>query len=93
MDFIEEKTFLQWNGEKLGTIIDRAPKCLPELAGEGIEHCWVYSELFYRLLPLVSKKNKEKFNESARKSVSNSLLTIERFIKLGKMARNCIVAY
>ena len=36
-DFIEEKTMFQWNGEKLGVAIDCAPKCYPEIAGEGIE--------------------------------------------------------
>ena len=32
-DFMNKKTMLQYMGEKLGAIIDRNPKCTPELAG------------------------------------------------------------
>lgn len=34
-DFVNEKTMLQFIGEKLGCIIDRTPKCHPEMAGDG----------------------------------------------------------
>ena len=37
-DLIEEKKMLQQSSEKLGAIVDRAPKYHPELAGEGMEH-------------------------------------------------------
>jgi hypothetical protein len=40
MDFIEEETLLQYHGRQLGVIIDRTPKCHPEMAGEGIEYNW-----------------------------------------------------
>eukprot|EP00978_Attheya_sp_CCMP212_P041040 scaffold230583_cov65-Attheya_sp.AAC.1 len=45
-DFMEEKTLLQTVGEEIGKerginiIIDRSPKCHPEVAGEGIEYTW-----------------------------------------------------
>jgi hypothetical protein len=40
MDFIEEETLLQYHGRQLGVVIDRTPKCHPEMAGEGIEYNW-----------------------------------------------------
>ena len=35
-DFHAELTLLQFHGVKLGAIIDRSPKCHPEIAGKGI---------------------------------------------------------
>ena len=35
-DFTNELTLLQFHGNKLGVVIDRTPKCHPEIAGEGI---------------------------------------------------------
>jgi hypothetical protein len=40
MDFNEEETLLQYHGRWLGVILDRTPKCHPEMAGEGIEYNW-----------------------------------------------------
>ena len=39
-DFVNEITLLQSHIEKLGSSVDRSPKCHPELAGEGIEYVW-----------------------------------------------------
>ena len=40
VDFAEEETLLQYHGRFLGVIVDRTPKCHPEIAGEGIEYDW-----------------------------------------------------
>jgi hypothetical protein len=40
MDFIEEETLLHYHGQLLGAVIDRTPKCHPEMVGEGIEYNW-----------------------------------------------------
>lgn len=51
-DFAEEKTLLQTNSEQIGkkrnmsVLIDRTPKCHPELAGEGIEYTWENAKQF-----------------------------------------------
>ena len=47
-DFVNEPTMLQFMGEKMGVIIDRTPKCTPELAGEGIEYSWACAKGWYR---------------------------------------------
>jgi len=58
MDFVEEETLLQYHGRQLGVIIDRTPKCHPEMAGEGIEYNCGCAKGFYRRLqdPPVSRR-------------------------------------
>ena len=34
-DFQDQETLLMFYGRQLGVIVDRTPKCHPELAGEG----------------------------------------------------------
>ena len=46
-DFMSELTLLQFHGQKLGVVVDRTPKCHPEIAGEGIEYIWSYSKCIY----------------------------------------------
>ena len=43
-DFKEEITLLQYHAQKLGVVLDRSPKCHPEIAGEGIEYAWAFSK-------------------------------------------------
>ena len=38
-DFLNEKSRLEFYGDKLGVMVDSSPKYHPELAGEGIEFC------------------------------------------------------
>lgn len=59
-DFVNELTLLQFHGSRLGAIIDRSPKCHPEIAGEGIEYAWALSKFFIEG-PL-SLKNKQRQN-------------------------------
>ena len=83
---------LQHDGEKLGVIIDRTPKCHPEMAGEGIECVWAMSKLHCRKSPMALKRGKENFRNSARLSMSTeSVLTLERCRKFSKRARRHIV--
>ena len=44
-DFCNELTLLQYHARKLGALVDRSPKCHPELAGEGIEYLWGLAKL------------------------------------------------
>ena len=46
-DFLSELTLLKYHGTKLGVVIDRTPKCHPEMAGEGIKYAWALVKLFY----------------------------------------------
>ncbi len=55
-DFIEEESLLQSNGQKIGAIIDRMPKCHCELAGEGVKYSWACSKNEFRKKPIRQKK-------------------------------------
>ena len=87
-DFMQEITLLQYHGDLLGCIVDRSPKCHPEIAGEGIEYCWGLSKLWYRNAPIELKRTKEKFRDLVRQSTDNStVLHIERVRSCSKKAR------
>ena len=60
-DFVNEKSMLQHIGEKLGLVVDRSPKCTPEIAGEGVEYSWGCGKLYYRKQPMERKKGKKTF--------------------------------
>ena len=60
-DFINELTLLQYHGQKLGVVVDRSPKCHPEIAGEGIEYLWGLSKFWYRRTPIHTKRSKDNF--------------------------------
>jgi len=47
-DFVNEKTLLEQLMEDLGHILEKSPKCHPELAGVGIEYCWGKAKYNYR---------------------------------------------
>jgi hypothetical protein len=79
IDFINEETLLQYHGKALRVLVDRSPKCHPEVAGEGIEHSWGCAKGKYRCLPLADKRRKENFRNSVRECLDRSdVLTIER---------------
>jgi hypothetical protein len=79
MDFIEEEALLQqYHGKTLGGIVDRTPKCHPEVAGEGIKYSWGCSKGKYCCLPLSGKRKKEKFCKSVWQCLNgNEVLTME----------------
>ena len=57
LKFIEEETLLQTNARKMvqhtgHIIVNRTPKCHPELVGKGIEYSWGCSNNYYRRLSL-----------------------------------------
>jgi hypothetical protein len=93
VDFDEEETMLQSMGRKMGALIDRTPKCHPELAGEGIEYSWGCAKNYYQRLPLEENRKKEKFLGSVRKSMSKEVLSQERRVKFSKRAREYIMSY
>ena len=41
-----EVTLLQYHAECLGTILERSPKCHPELAKEGVKYVWEMEKMF-----------------------------------------------
>lgn len=93
MDFVEEETLLQYHGRQLGVIIDRTPKCHPEMAGEGIEYNWGCAKGFYRRLPITEKRSKSKFRESVKKSISRNIMTTERQRMFSRRAQQYMLAY
>jgi hypothetical protein len=62
-DFSTELTLLQFYREKMGVLVDRTPKCHPEIAGEGIEYLWALAKLYYHNQPLSRKRSKKKFRD------------------------------
>ena len=94
LDFAEEETLLQYHGRLLDVIVDRTPKCHPEIAGEGIEYDWACAKLFYRRLKIEEKKTKAKFFESVRKSTDRqTVLTLDRRRLFSQRARRYMLAY
>jgi hypothetical protein len=93
MDFVEEETLLQYHGRQLGVIIDRTPKCHPEMAGEGIEYNWGCAKGFYRCLPITEKRTKNKFCESVKISLSRNIMTTERQQMFSCRVRQYRLAY
>jgi hypothetical protein len=94
IDFIKEETLLQYHGKTLGVIVDRTPKCHPEVAGEGIEYSWGCSKGKYRRLPLSAKRRKDNFRTSVRQCLDrDEVLTVERQRMFSKRARQYMLAY
>jgi len=92
-DFVNEKTMLQHVGEGLGCIIDRSPKCTPEVAGDGIEYDWAMAKLWYRKQDLNKKKGKQKFAELVKRAVSSEVITMERTRAFSRRARLNLLSY
>ena len=93
-DFVNEPTMLQYiGGEKLGIVIDRTPKCSPELAGEGVEYSWACAKGWYRLQPNSKKKTKESFHNLVKECLGPKILSTERVRMFSRRAREYIEAY
>lgn len=93
-DFRNEITLLQYHASKLGVILDRSPKCHPEIAGEGIEYGWAFSKQEYRKLPISLKRTKAKFWELVEKCISNvGVLSLKRMRLCSKRARQYMLLY
>jgi hypothetical protein len=92
-DFVEEESLLQSMGRQMGGIIDRTPKCHPELAGEGIEYSWACVKNKYRLLPLGERRSQDKFKECVKTCLSKTVLTKELIRKNSRRAHEYMCAY
>ena len=93
-DFVSELTLLQYHAQLLGAMVDRTPKCHPELAGEGIEYAWALAKLFYRRQQLNMKRSKTNFINLVRSSTSrDEVLRIEQVRKCSKRAREYMLGY
>ena len=62
-DFANELTLLQYHASLLGVMMERTPKCHPEIAGEGIEYNWALSKSKYRRSPLNEKSSRDSFRK------------------------------
>ena len=93
-DFVEEITLMQYYGNKMGVVVDRTPKCHPELAGEGIEYAWAIAKLFYRKSPIALKRSKSLFQLLVRDSTDNDkVLTIHKIRACSRKARTYMKMY
>jgi len=77
----------------MGGIIDRTPKCHPELVGEGIEYSWACAKNKNRLLPLGERRSRDKFKEYVKTCLSKTILTKELISKNSSRAREYMCAY
>ena len=94
LDFMQEETLLQYHGRMSGVVVDRTPKCHPELAGEGIEYCWGCAKGYYRRLPISKKRGKVNFKAAVKQSLSvETVLTKIRVRMFSWRARQYILAY
>ena len=85
-------------GEKMGmtVVVERSPKCHPELAGEGIEYTWGYSKLCLRRIPISKRRNKKKFMEELKLALSThdgAMITKGIVDKMCARARDYIASY
>ncbi len=78
LDIEEEEMMLQAMGHSLGVLVDRAPKCHPELAGEGIEYFGVMPRITFSSYRW---RKKEKFMGSMKKSLAIEVLNQDHIIK------------
>ena len=93
-DFATERTLLQFHGHKLGVMIDRTPKCHPEIAGEGIEYRSALAKCHYRRSPINKRRTKEKIRGLVLESTnSSSILNIDRVRSCSKKARSYMKLY
>ena len=78
-DFISELTLLQYHSQQLGVVLDRSPKCHPEIAGEGIEYLWALAKLHYRSQRIERKRGKDKFHQLVVECTDGNVnLNVER---------------
>ena len=101
-DFVNEKTTLQKNGEEMGkllgidAILDRTPKCHPEIAGEGVEYSWAQSKIYISNVLWKAQKSVMRFHKFVRLATSQSegaILTREQIRKKSAWAHDYIVTY
>jgi hypothetical protein len=92
-DFMEQETILQFYAKQLGVMIDRTPKCHPEVAGEGIEYNWGASKGWYRKQSLKQKRTTAEFRKLVERSISVEVLGLSTVRKCAAKARRYILAY
>ena len=93
-DFKNEMTLLQYHASKLDVILDRSPKCHPEIAGEGIEYGWAFSKQEYRRSPIVLKQTKAKFWDLVTSCLNNrGVMNLKRMRLCSKKARQYMKLY
>ena len=101
-DFKSELTMLQYAAKRIGemrglsVVVERSPKCHPEIAGEGIEYTWGYSKLYLQRIPISKRRNKNKFMEELKLALSTrdgAMITKDVVAKMCARARDYIVSY
>ena len=92
-DFLEEKSLLQLNLEKLGAKCNHSPKFHCKLAGEGIEYSWGNAKLSYRRIAMNEKNTVLKFHQQVADLLFQTHLTIKRICCNPKQAKDYILTY
>jgi hypothetical protein len=92
-DFINEESMLQYYGRLMGVVVNQAPKCHCELAGEGIEYSWAASKNKYRRFPVGAKKGKEQFRNLVSECLSRQVITTTLAWAFSRRARQYICTY
>ncbi|KAJ1448442.1 hypothetical protein M885DRAFT_574313 [Pelagophyceae sp. CCMP2097] len=86
-DFINETTLLQQLMQDLGHVLEKSPKCHPELAGAGIEYCWGAAKKHYRH---INKGDQKTMSGQQRvrvmESIGPTVLTLRRCRKFDRKA-------
>ena len=82
LDFMNEKSQLEYVCEKLGARALFTTKYHAEMAGEGMEYSWAHSKTTYRWVSLSKKKGKYNFVSLVQSSIARDLLTTELFENL-----------
>ena len=64
LNFIDQETLIKTNVCKMGErrdhiIIDRTPKCHPNISGEGVVYSWFFENNYHRQLSLDKKKGEK----------------------------------
>lgn len=89
-DIKSEKCILEKVIIERGHIMILSPKCHCELAGNGIEYCWAYSqEVFIKS----GEKNSSNLENKVMESLSKDILTLELIWKFERKARDYMRMY
>lgn len=101
-NFVEEKTLLKINAQEIvckqgmNVIVDRTPKCHPELAGEGIEYTWDNSKSYIRGVPIGKRRRAADFLHHVHMALSQeegANLNKNKVRKFSARARDYVAAY
>ena len=92
-DFKNEKTMLEYIGEKCNIVMVMSPKCHPEIAGEAIEMIWGIAKVRFRRIPLSDRKTGDAFRQQVEKQLSREMIGLRQVRGSFRAHRGFILAY